>query len=221
MAAARTRKAAPQGRNPLQIAGVLAFLAVAVAVGFYFTAFKDQQKALAQTQAAHNKLKKDLLDSETKLKDRQKLRGSIECLEQQVNSLSDKLPKNSQELHRFLDTINTRAQESGIKLLRFEQLPPQPGDLYDRVPIELEFYASYESATDFFWKLSELGAGDKEQIVNVSKIALSRSQQDAKKLPEGMIHVFCLAETFLLSASIQQQEAANQQPAANTPRGRR
>jgi Tfp pilus assembly protein PilO len=219
--AARPRKGAPAPRNPHQIAGVVAFLAVIVAVGFYLTLYSTQKKALAQATAAHTKLKKELQDSEQKLKDRQQLRSQIDCLEQQVDTLTSRLPKNSQELHRFLDTINTRAQESGIKLVRFEQLDPQPGDLYDRVPVELEFFASYEAASDFFWKLSELGSNSGEQIVNVSKISFERTNQDAKKLPEGMIHVFCLAETFLLSASIQQQEAEAHNPNAAPAKGQR
>lgn len=217
--AARPRKGANAPRNPLQIAAVVAVLSVLVAVGFYFAIYSGQQKALAGVIANQTKLKQELKASEDKLKDRQKMRDQVECLEQQVETLTSKLPKNSQELHRFLDTINTRAQEAGIKLIRFEQLDPQPGDLYDRVPVELEFYASYESATDFFWKLSELGSNPGEQIVNVSQLDMSRDLKDSKKLPEGMIHVFCLAETFLLSASIQQQELAAQQQAA--PGGKR
>ena len=127
-------------------------------------------------------------------------------LEAEIEKLKEKLPESEEELNAFLSSISQRGQNARVaRWKRFEQLDPEDNGVVFRVPITLEFVATYDSATSFFWEISQMGNDGRtvseEQVVNVIGLEVKAIRNKGTKADDseetGLVEVKCTAETFL------------------------
>ncbi len=205
---------------PLHVALALLIVMVFVGVGFYFLLYTGMDAEIGKL----NKLKADATVRVTELEGRRqnllKVQDKAARLEKRLEILRSKLPETQEELNLFLGAISQRAQSARVhKWLLFQQHAPEPDDEVARVPISMEFIATYDAATNFFWELSNMGegaqTGGKEQLVNVSDIALVRATGE----DQGLIKVSCRAVTYLYTGTSKPAEDTSRR--GGRQRGRR
>ena len=201
---------------PLQIALLLLLAMVIAGALFYFMLYKPKENEIKQ-------LNQQIVQQTSQLGELQDTRRNLLAvqekasrLEKRLELLKSKLPENQEQLNEFLSSISQRGQNARIsKWLLFEQHDPEPAGEVERVPIVMEFTATYASATEFFWELSNMGeglkTGGKEQIVNVREIAIKKDTKEP-----SLVHVACVAETYLFRAASDEPKAE-----ARKPRSRR
>lgn len=205
--------------QPMQAALLLLLLMLVIGALFYFMVYapKDDEIRKIDAQIAQNNSQRvSLLDQKQNLLARQQEADKIRA---RLKLLQDRLPSSQEELDEFLSDINQRQQNARVyQWRRYEPMPPVADGELERIPIQMEFLASYDAATAFFWELSQMGADDttggREQLVNVTQFAISRTDS----LPSGLVQVSCVAETYLFRGT---QPGADGGDGADNKRRRR
>jgi len=192
------------GKIPtLQLAAAGLVLAVGGYAIFYMVVLKGIDADIAAVDAQRKSLEGQIGGLRLKQRNLEDVQKQSECLQARLDNLKEKLPSSADELSGFLENISKKATQSGVhKLIRFQQLPPEPSDRFDRVPIEMEFEAGFDQIHAFLWELSAMGSGDvngrssssREQIINVLQINMRKPDGATNR---HMIKVYLLAETFL------------------------
>lgn len=186
--------------QPVQVAAIIGLVMVVAAAVFYWFFYKgleDQEKGLdtkiAEEQTKVVKLQRVLADLKAIENEEAKIKARLK-------EIQKRLPKSEEEFHEFLRSIYIKGKNNSIDVKRFEKLEVEIGDLYDTIPIEMDFAASYDAATNFFWDLSLMGevseAAEVERIVNVRQLSVERRKGQAP----GMVTISCLVETYLCSS---------------------
>ncbi len=181
-------------------------LIVGIGIVFYMMFYVDAAKKIDRME-----IETQTIDVEiAKLEESKQLMNETQeealRLEQRFKILKQKLPATTDELNYFLSSISQRAQNAKVskwELFRQEGLEER-GEV-SAVPIRMEFLATFQGGTAFFWELSDMGNEQKnvskEQIVNVRRLTISRPQKkDPKKdidADELNLKFTCIAETYL------------------------
>lgn len=185
--------------QPMQAALLLLMLMLMLGALFYFLVYSpkdDEIKNLnAQITQVNSKVA-SLMDQRQNLLARQQEADKIRA---RLSLLQDRLPSSQEDLDEFLSDINQRQQNARVhQWMRYEPMPPTPDGELEKIPIRMEFMASYDAASSFFWELSQMGADDttggREQLVNVTEFSIAR---DEGSKSSGLVHVSCVAETYL------------------------
>ena len=202
---------------PQQVALLVMLLMVIVGALFYFLVYKAKEEELKQLNVQLTMQTSRIAELEDTRQNLLKVEQRATKLTARLETLKAKLPADQEELNEFLSAISQRAQNARVtKWLLFDQHATEAAGEVSRVPIEMQFLASYDAATAFFWELSTMGegvrSGGKEQVVNVTNVSFERRDED----PKGLLFVTCMAETYLYQGA-----ASPEQQGASSKRGRR
>lgn len=135
----------------------------------------------AMTQIASNderiaKQEADLLKLQQQAQHRTQFMREVERLKQRLREAEEQLPKQA-EIPKLLRDIAYEAQQSGLRLDRFEiQNESQQGD-FAQVPVKMSVRGSYHEIAVFFDRLSKM-----PRIVNVTDLNMTKPAMENKKI---------------------------------------
>jgi type IV pilus assembly protein PilO len=147
--------------------GIVAVVALALFLGFYFLQVKPMDDA-NKKDAALLKSKTDevrqLTPYENKLAD---LGRQIDSLKQQLE-LQKRIVPDEKEVPSFITLLQGESQKSGIEIRRYTVKPNVTHEYYNEQPFEIDIDGPYYAVLDFFQRLSQT-----ERIVNVSNLGMA------------------------------------------------
>ena len=198
--------AAPKGRAgggglqiaPLQVILIGVVVMMAIGAAFYFLVLKKKDDQIKSVNTEVSTLSTTKANLEDQRRNLTRVQDQAERIRKRLTLLQDRLPTSQEQLDEFLADINQRQQNARVEQwLLYAPQPSVPDGEIERIPIQMEFLATFDAATAFFWELSAMGADDKsysrEQIVNVTNFGFRRDDS----LGTGLVRVSCVAETFL------------------------
>ena len=126
--------------------------------------------------------------------------GSMQAaeLKKELEQLSAKIP-SEKELPRVIDQVLTRAGQ-GLKI-SYNFIEPKKAETegkYKRVPVELEFVASYADFNTYISQLKKL-----PELIRADKLRIQRLPDDPTKLS-----VYILLSTFFMPKEEEENQAA-------------
>jgi type IV pilus assembly protein PilO len=121
----------------------------------------------------------ELLKLQQQAQHRTQFMREVERLRMKLREAEEQLPKQA-EIPKLLRDIAYEAQQSGLRLDRFEiQNETQQGD-FAQVPVKMSVRGSYHEIAVFFDRLSKM-----PRIVNVTDVVMTQPQTENKKLVVG------------------------------------
>jgi len=195
-----SRAAATTGQKIAPAHVVLGLLLVMVVIGvmYYFFVYTEKDKEIEGLSAQINQLNLRVAELEDTRRNLVAVQEKAKQIETRLAQLQARLPSTVEDLNEFLSDISQRKQNARIEQwIRYTPQNPVPMGEINKVPISMNFIATYDAASEFFWELSAMGeglkTGGKEQIVNVGSIKVERKQE----LGKGLVNVSCVVETYL------------------------
>ena len=198
-------------QDPNQVAALIFIGGIVLGALFYFLYYSDLDAQLIKQRGVQNVQNKELSQLRKDQKNMQQTLIQVDCLRNKVAQTERQLPRSTQELDRFVNSLNSAAREHVIKISLIRRLEPEDSGLFQRVPFEIELYGNYDEIVEFFWEISEMDSRYGEQIVNVMSFAMEREFRDTAH-PEKMIKVTTLIETYLYSAELLAEESEAAEP---------
>lgn len=165
---------------PLQqkLAGVGIALAL-VAGGSWFMSIDPALTTLAENEEALQKQDAELLKLQQQAQHRTQFMREVERLKQRLREAEEQLPKQA-EIPKLLRDISYEAQQSGLRVDRFEAQPEaQQGD-FSQLPVKMAVRGSYHEIAVFFDRLSKM-----PRIVNVMDLQMTQPMLENKKIVVG------------------------------------
>ncbi len=162
---------------PLQqkIIGVAAAV-VLIAVATYFWSVDPALEQIADNDARIEKQDAQLLKLQQQAQHRTQFMREVERLKQRLREAEEQLPKQA-EIPKLLRDIAYEAQQSGLRLDRFEiQTETQEGD-FARVPVKMSVRGGYHEIAVFFDRLAKM-----PRIVNVTDLLMTKPELENKKI---------------------------------------
>ena len=159
--------------------GAVAALVVLVGVGTYFLSVSDAVTQIEAHDASLEKQETELLKLQQQAQHRTQFMREVERLKQRLREAEEQLPKQA-EIPKLLRDIAYEAQQSGLRVDRFEvQSETQEGD-FAQVPVKMSVRGSYHEIAVFFDRLSKM-----PRIVNITDLNMITPQMENKKLVVG------------------------------------
>jgi len=207
MGATQSKPTSAPAVQPMQAFLGMLMLMLLLGAAFYFLLYSpkdDEIKKLNQNLASTNSEIAKLEDKRRNLLAAQEEADKIQA---RLKLLQARLPSSQEQLDEFLSDVNQRQQNARVhQWMRYEPLEPVPDGEVDNIPIQMEFLASFDAASAFFWELSEMGSDDKggtkEQIVNVRDVSIVRDDSTES----GLVRVSGIIETYLYTGRQEQQQ---------------
>lgn len=146
---------------------------------YYYLSFKDtmDQLELQLTNLKNQKQQEELKAKETKSTEEraQLVQQNVTKLSQNLDEIQKKLPNNitTSDVISFIDGFARKPQ---IQISSKKPLPTEKVDIVERLPLDIEFSASYSQLGTFF-----VQAGNFETITTISKYRISRLQNTGSK----------------------------------------
>jgi type IV pilus assembly protein PilO len=165
---------------PLQqkMIGVGAAVAL-ILVAAWFMSIDPARTTIAENDEKIQKQEAELLKLQQQAQHRTQFMREVERLKQRLREAEEQLPKQA-EIPKLLRDIAYEAQQSGLRLDRFEiQSESQQGD-FSQVPVKMSVRGSYHEIAVFFDRLSKM-----PRIVNVTDLNMTTPQMENKKLVVG------------------------------------
>ncbi len=165
---------------PLQQKMIAVGVAVAlILVGAWFMSIDPARTTIAENDEKIQKQEAELLKLQQQAQHRTQFMREVERLKQRLREAEEQLPKGA-EVPKLLRDIAYEAQQSGLRLDRFEiQSESQQGD-FSQVPVKMSVRGSYHEIAVFFDRLSKM-----PRIVNVTDLVMTTPQMENKKLVVG------------------------------------
>lgn len=165
---------------PLQQKLIGVGVAVAlILVGVWFMSIDPARTTIAENDEKIQKQEAELLKLQQQAQHRTQFMREVERLKQRLREAEEQLPKGA-EVPKLLRDIAYEAQQSGLRLDRFEiQSESQQGD-FSQVPVKMSVRGSYHEIAVFFDRLSKM-----PRIVNVTDLNMTTPQMENKKLVVG------------------------------------
>ncbi|MCP4498444.1 MAG: type 4a pilus biogenesis protein PilO [Deltaproteobacteria bacterium] len=128
----------------------------------------------------HKKENETLVTQKNTLNERARNLGEygrkVERLKQRLRKAQDQLPTKS-EIPNLLRDIDFEAQQSGLRILRFDvQKEKTKKDRAD-IPLKMKVKGSYHELAVFFDKVSKM-----DRIVNVSNLDIGKAKYENKRI---------------------------------------
>lgn len=147
-----------------------------VAVATWFFSVDPARAQIADNDARIEKQEAQLLKLQQQAQHRTQFMREVERLKQRLREAEEQLPKQA-EIPKLLRDIAYEAQQSGLRLDRFEiQSETQEGD-FARVPVKMSVRGSYHEIAVFFDRLSKM-----PRIVNVTDMLMTKPALENKKI---------------------------------------
>ncbi len=149
---------------PIARAGIVLFLVLLLAGGYYTTRYSSGSQKLEQLRAKEMELQR-------KLSEVRSITANIDEFEEEIANLEIKLQKvlrqlpNEREIEVLLTDISNLGKTAGIEIKSFKRRPEVIHDFYAEVPMDIEIEGEYHSIAKFFDLLSSL-----PRIVNMGSI---------------------------------------------------
>ena len=162
-----------------QKAAGMGVLVIVVAAGAYFFSVEPAMTTIGENDDKIAKQEGELLKLQQQAQHRTQFMREVERLKQRLREAEEQLPKQA-ELAKLLRDISYEAQQSGLRLDRFDiQSESQQGD-FAQVPVKMSVRGSYHEIAVFFDRLSKM-----PRIVNVTDLVMTTPQMENKKLVVG------------------------------------
>src|ERR1044071_1129048 len=151
-------------------------IVVLIGVGAYFFDIDPARSQIADNDARIEKQEAELLKLQQQAQHRTQFMREVERLKQRLREAEEQLPKQA-EIPKLLRDIAYEAQQSGLRLDRFEiQAESQQGD-FAQVPVKMSVRGSYHEIAVFFDRLAKM-----PRIVNVTDLNMLTPQMENKKI---------------------------------------
>lgn len=149
---------------------------VLIAVATYFWSIAPALEQIADNDARIEKQEGQLLKLQQQAQHRTQFMREVERLKQRLREAEEQLPKQA-EIPKLLRDIAYEAQQSGLRLDRFEiQTETQEGD-FARVPVKMSVRGGYHEIAVFFDRLAKM-----PRIVNVTDLLMTKPELENKKI---------------------------------------
>jgi type IV pilus assembly protein PilO len=157
----------------------LGVIIVLVIVGAWFLSIDPARATIATNDERIAKQEADLLKLQQQAQHRTQFMREVERLKQRLREAEEQLPKQA-EIPKLLRDIAYEAQQSGLRLDRFENQPEsQQGD-FAQVPVKMSVRGSYHEIAVFFDRLAKM-----PRIVNITELNMTTPQMENKRLVVG------------------------------------
>lgn len=149
---------------------------VLIGVVTYFMSVSPALDQIADNDARIEKQEAQLLKLQQQAQHRTQFMREVERLKQRLREAEEQLPKQA-EIPKLLRDIAYEAQQSGLRVDRFEvQSETQEGD-FARVPVKMSVRGGYHEIAVFFDRLSKM-----PRIVNVTDLLMTKPELENKKI---------------------------------------
>lgn len=149
---------------------------VLIALVTYFMAISPAQATIADNDGRLAKQEGELLKLQQQAQHRTQFMREVELLKTRLREAEEQLPKQA-EIPKLLRDIAYEAQQSGLRLDRFEiQNESQQGD-FAQVPVKMSVRGSYHEIAVFFDRLAKM-----PRIVNVTDVGMLTPMPENKKI---------------------------------------
>jgi type IV pilus assembly protein PilO len=166
---------------------LVAFIFVALGVGYFYLLFQPKMKQLSTLQTKQADLSKQIQESRRIADNLPKFKKEYEQLKIDLDHALTELP-NQSEIPSLLTSITSKGKEAGLDFLVFKPKKEVPRDFYAEVPVDITVYGSYYNVGNFFLAVSSL-----PRIVNISNVTVADIKEVGGKM---LLKVNCLATTF-------------------------
>jgi type IV pilus assembly protein PilO len=167
-------------RVPMQqkVAALVGIIAV-ICGGFYFVFISDNLDLIEVNEAKLGDQERELFKLQQQAQHRTQFMREVERLKQRLAEAEEQLPKQA-EIPKLLRDIAYEAQQSGLRMDRFELQPEaQQGD-FAAVPVKMSVRGSYHEIAVFLDRLSKM-----PRIVNVTDLTMTTPRMENKKIVVG------------------------------------
>ena len=156
-------------------AGVVAACILILGAAYYF-GISDSLAKIDANDATIQKNEDQLVQLQQQAQNRTQYMREVERLKQRLREAEEQLPKSA-EIPKLLRDIAYEAQQSGLRMDRFELQPEaQQGD-FSAVPVKMSVRGSYHEIAVFLDRLSKM-----PRIVNVTDLIMAAPQMENKKI---------------------------------------
>lgn len=139
------------------------FLLVA---GYWYFFFSDMMEEKTQLADEAERLGKERKDYENRKKELQRFLKERDDLLKEQQDLLRVLPKDD-EIEQFIEGVQAQIELTGLSKVASMREPPQPQDIYVRIPIRMSLIGTYHQINRFFRNV-----GDLKRIVNIEDLAM-------------------------------------------------
>lgn len=155
---------------------VVAVAIAAIALGTYYFSVSDSLDKIAQNEERISQQEQELVKLQQQAQHRTQFMREVERLKQRLREAEEQLPKQA-EIPKLLRDIAYEAQQSGLRMDRFElQGEAVQGD-FAAVPVKMAVRGSYHEIAVFLDRLSKM-----PRIVNVTDLNMSAPTMENKKI---------------------------------------
>ena len=149
---------------------------VLIGVATYFMSVDPALAQIADNEARIETQEAQLLKLQQQAQHRTQFMREVERLKQRLREAEEQLPKLA-EIPKLLRDITYEAQQSGLRVDRFEtQSESQEGD-FARVPVKMSVRGGYHEIAVFFDRLAKM-----PRIVNVTDLLMTKPELENKKI---------------------------------------
>lgn len=135
----------------------------------YQTQIEEHDATIAQQEA-------ELLKLQTQAQYRSQYMREVERLRQRLREAEEQLPKAA-EVPKLLRDISYEANQSGLRVDRFEIRPEQKRGEFAAVPVQMKVAGSYHEIAVFLDRLAKMS-----RIVNATNLAMTSPKVENKKI---------------------------------------
>ncbi|MGQ0722432.1 MAG: type 4a pilus biogenesis protein PilO [Candidatus Eiseniibacteriota bacterium] len=213
-------------RDPnVQIAGLVCFVAVAVAGVFFLTpllpfGFKPKAEQIATLEREYEEISADLMKAKQTASRLPQVQAEYEQLVARWEEAKTLLP-TEKEMAELLTQVTVAGQRSGVDFVLFEPKPPVPRDIYQENAIAVTVQGGYHEIGLFLGRVSNL-----PRIVNVNQIDMKNvvnpNDKDLPQMVEASLQFAAytlLPEGTAPAAAVDGQPPQATQAAAAAPAG--
>ncbi|MBI5378948.1 MAG: type 4a pilus biogenesis protein PilO [Nitrospirae bacterium] len=201
---------------PLWQKAILAAFVV-ITLGYVYYAFvaDPMRTEIKRLSAERTRLNNEVAVSETKVRNLDKIKKEYERLLAEFKTAEEKLPKE-REVTGLLKQVSDLGIQAGLsfKLWKPEARKPDPGGLFEEIPIKVEVAGGYHNVGLFFHHIAKL-----QRLVNISDIKIT----DPKLVRNALeMKVTMTATTFAAlekekAEEIAKEKAKKAKPPARPP----
>lgn len=175
--------------------------------GWYWLGMRSIEEKILSEQEQLATLKRKLLMRPKTLERISNLEANIEAQRERKLKLGDQLP-TKEDIARLIDQLYEKATRSNLKITRFERGDRTDEELFTRIEIEMEFYATFQNVLHFFAELHDVKT--LERIVNIEELKLARVDKSKLKTvgeeSQEALSGSCLLVTFMSKSKDQESK---------------
>lgn len=208
-------------RDPnVQIAGLVIFLAVAIAGVFFGTGvlpfgFQERATSIASLEEEYESISADLMKAKQTASRLPQVKQEYEQLVVRWDEAKTLLP-TEKEMAELLTQVTVAGQRSGVDFVLFEPKPPVPKDIYMENEISVTVQGGYHEIGMFLGRLSNLS-----RIVNVKQIDMKNVANPAGPEAPELVEASMSLAAYMLMSDAQRAQMQTAVASADAKGGKR